>query len=125
MKFYAVIISVIYKRSVMRVLTFKVAAYVLLCDFLQLGLVLGSWCGSSAVREGGGVMAGGVIRGESKIILGNMVCSSFKWLLFGYSAYMWKRSNMLRCGPVLCRCNICIVFWVDPIGCICLLWCFA
>ena len=31
-KLYAVIMSVIYKCSVMHVLTFKVAAYVLLCD---------------------------------------------------------------------------------------------
>jgi hypothetical protein len=35
--------------------------------------VLGSLCGSSGVRVGGGVMAGGVFRGESKIMLGNIV----------------------------------------------------
>ena len=35
--------------------------------------MLGSLCGSSGVRVGGGVMAGGVFRGESKIMLGNMV----------------------------------------------------
>jgi hypothetical protein len=59
-KLYDVIMSVIYKCSVMRVLTFKVAAYVLLCDLLWSSLVLGSWCGSSGVRVGGGVTAGGV-----------------------------------------------------------------
>ena len=73
MKLYAVIMSDIYKCSVMRVLTFKVAAYVLLCNLLWLGLVLGSWCASSGVRVGGGVMAGGFIRGESNIMLGNVV----------------------------------------------------
>jgi len=39
-KLYAVIMSVIYKCSVMRVLTFKVAAYVLLCDLLLVGLMV-------------------------------------------------------------------------------------
>ena len=40
-KLYAVIMSVIYKCSVMRVLTFKVAAYVLLCDLLMVGSCAG------------------------------------------------------------------------------------
>ena len=73
MKLYAVRMSVIYKCSLLRVMTFKVAAYVILCDLLWLGLVLGSWCGSSGVGLGGGVMSGGVSRGESRIMLGNMV----------------------------------------------------
>ena len=59
-KLYAVTMSIIYKCSIMHVLTFRVAVYVLLCDLLRLGLVLGSWCSSSGVRVGGGVMAGGV-----------------------------------------------------------------
>jgi hypothetical protein len=46
--------SVIYKCSIVCVLTFKVAAYVQLCDLLWLGLMLGSCCGSSGVRVGGG-----------------------------------------------------------------------
>jgi len=53
------------------VLTFKVAACVPLCDLLWLGLVLGSWCGSSGVREGGGgCSAGGVIQGRVKGYVG-------------------------------------------------------
>jgi len=55
MKLYVVIMSIIYKSSIMLVLTFRVAAYVLLCDLLWLGLVLGSWCGSSGARVGGGI----------------------------------------------------------------------
>jgi len=39
----------------------------------SLGLVLGSWCGSSGVRVGGGVLASGFIRGELTIMLWNMV----------------------------------------------------
>ena len=62
MKLYAVIMSANYKCCVLRVLTFKVAAYVLLYDLLFLILVLRSWCGIFGVRVGGGVMAGGVFR---------------------------------------------------------------
>ena len=73
MKWYAVIMSVIYECSIVRLLTLKVATYVLLCNLLCLGLVLESWCGSSRVRVGVGVMAGGVFWGESKIMMRNMV----------------------------------------------------
>jgi len=62
-KLYAIIMSVIYKCRVVCVLAFKVAVYVLLCDLLRLGLVLGSWCSSSGVRVGGDFMASGVFRG--------------------------------------------------------------
>jgi len=66
--------SVIYKCSVVCVLTFKVAAYVLLCDLLWLGLVLASWCGSSGVRVGGGCSAGGVPTGESQRLCWGIWC---------------------------------------------------
>jgi len=38
------------------------------------------------VGRKGVFMAGGVFKRVSKIILGNMECSSFKWLLLRYSA---------------------------------------
>jgi len=45
-----------------------------------LGLVLASWCGSSGVRIGGGVMAGGVLQGSVKDYVGeygvDFQCSS-------------------------------------------------
>ena len=76
----AVIMSVIYKRSVMRVLSFRVAAYVLLCDLLWSGLVLGFWCGSSGGRIGGGCYGWWVYQGRVKDYVGeygvNFQCNS-------------------------------------------------
>ena len=73
MKLYAVIKSAIYRCSVLPVLTFKVAANILLYDLLSLILVLRSSFGNFGVGIGGGVMAGGVFRCKSKITLCNMV----------------------------------------------------
>jgi len=69
---------------------FGVAAYVLLCVCCYL-----FWDGSCvgflvwklwSVGRRGVFVAGGVFKSVSKIMLRNMVCSSFKWLLFRYSA---------------------------------------
>ena len=88
MKLYAVRMSVIYKCSVMRVLTFKVAAYVLLYDLLWLGHVLGTWCDRSEVRVGRGVWLVG-FSGESQRFCWGIMCQ--------FSVY---------------HCVLCSLFWV-------------
>ena len=60
----------------------------------------------------------------SKSLFGKMVWS-LMWLLLTYSAYMWNFSSVLRCGPVLWRLEICIVFWMFPNGWLCSMRCCA
>ena len=50
-----------------------------------------------AVVGGVVLMNGGVFRRTSKILFGNMVRLSFRWLLVVNSAYIWDLSTVLRC----------------------------
>jgi hypothetical protein len=61
----------------------------------------------------------------SKIALGNIVCSSFRWLLVLCSAWMWNLSSVFRCAPFLWNSSICMVFCMVPNGCACSSKCLA
>jgi hypothetical protein len=53
----------------------------------------------------------------SKILLGEIVESSFRWLFLVYSVLMWNRSDVFKCAPLFCRCSICMV-WMGPKECV-------
>ena len=59
--------------------------------------------------EGRGVYDWTVFKRASKIALGNIVWSSFRWLLPVNSAWMWNRSIVFMCAPFLWYCNTCIL----------------
>ena len=61
----------------------------------------------------------------SKILLGCIVCSSFRWLFLENSAYMWYHSAVLRWVPLTWYCRGCIVFWMGPNECDCSMMCLA
>ena len=50
----------------------------------------------------------------SKILFGDMECSSFRWLCLENSAKMKNCSNVLRCVPLSRYCRICIVWCMGP-----------
>jgi hypothetical protein len=60
------------------------------------------------------LMNGGVFKRTSKILFGNMVWLSFRWLSEVYSVYIWNLSRMLRSAPLLWCSNTCIVLWMEP-----------
>jgi hypothetical protein len=69
--------------------------------------------GAGVVGGGGGcVLEWSGFRRTSKILFGNMVCLSFRWLPVIYSAYVWNLSNVLWCGPFLWCCSTCGVLCI-------------
>jgi hypothetical protein len=67
-----------------------------------------------AVVGGVVLMNGGVFRRTSKILFGNMVCLSFRWLLLVNSAYIRNLSIVLGCAPLLWCFNTCILLCMVP-----------
>jgi hypothetical protein len=61
----------------------------------------------------------------SKMGLGKIVWSSFRWLLVCDSVWMWNLSIVFRWGPFLWYCNICMISSMGPKECAELLRCFA
>jgi hypothetical protein len=75
--------------------------------------------------EGRGVYDLAVFKRVSKIALGYMVLSSFRWLLSVNSAWMWNRSIVFMWAPFLWYCYTCILFCMVTKERSFLLRCFA
>ena len=81
-------------------------------------------CGRLKTGVGGGLWLWG-FKSVSKILLGKIVVSSFRWLLLVYSAEMYNHSIVFKCAPLFCSCNTCIVLWMGPKECVCSMRCLA
>jgi hypothetical protein len=66
-----------------------------------------------------------IFRMESKILLGNIVWLSLRWLSWAASLWMWNRSNVCKCGPFFWLYRICTTLPIVPRECACSFKCFA
>jgi hypothetical protein len=62
---------------------------------------------------------------ESKILLGNIVWLSLRWLSWAASLWMWNRSNIFKFGPFFWWYRICMLLSMVPKECACSFTCFA
>jgi hypothetical protein len=66
-----------------------------------------------------------VLERMSKMGLGKIVWSSFRWLLVNVSVWMLNLSIVSKWEPFLRHCIICIISFMGPKECVDSLRCFA
>ena len=77
------------------------------------------------MRGGGGFMAGGVLEELQRSCWGIWCGRLSNGYCLSILRKCEKRSIVLRCDPLVCRCSICIVLWMESNECVCSMGYFA